>query len=209
MQSYCVFIIFYDFDIFASKCTRDQSLCVSVHHQLINVARERELFDQLLVDIVKIISCIQEAVGITADQLIGVFQVARERVMTGACRYIAVEIVMLGKKLLNHTAGENGTFWITGRACLVIARDVCPKAGGVTENGRVLAEREQMIQVIDAAAVPPISARIGTLGAGCLGIIEVQCHRQMRLPAKADHVYHVGVIVKDAEFDLTAHLYTV
>ena len=114
---------------------------VSVHQKLQNVLGQIELCDQFLMSIVEIISCVKESIGESTDQTVGVLRISGQRIAAGACGNVAVQILMLFQKLLNDTAGKNGTFGIALGLCPVISGNVCPKAGGVTKKCGVGAQR--------------------------------------------------------------------
>jgi hypothetical protein len=79
----------------------DQTLCVAVVNKLLDVLRKIQLFDQRAMLAIKIISCIEEAIGETADQLISILKVAGKSNSSRACGDIAIKVFMLCKKLLH------------------------------------------------------------------------------------------------------------
>ena len=123
----------------------DEAFRISVHDKLVNVMRQGKLFDQVLMNVVKIISCIEETVGEAADQAVGVVKIARERVAARARRNVAIEVFVLCKQLLNLAAGEDGTLRIGFRRGFVISRNMRPEAGSVTEKGGILTKGEKVV----------------------------------------------------------------
>ena len=177
--------------------------------KLLDVGGKIELFDQLLVGVVEIVSCIKETVGEAADETVAVIKVAGKSVATGACRNVAVKILVLFEKRFYHSAGEDRSLGISDGGGLIVTRNVCPKSGCMTEEVGVFTKGKKIVEVIDATAVPPMSARIVLGGAGCLGIVEVQSDGQVGFAAETEQIYRVGIIVKHTEFDLAAYLYAV
>lgn len=80
-----------------------------MHDELFDVGGKGELFDQLLMCVVKIVSGIKETVGEAADQTVGIFKIAGKGIVAGACRNVAVEIFVLFEKLFHHSPGKDGT----------------------------------------------------------------------------------------------------
>ena len=145
-----------------SLCACGQAFRISVVYELLDVGREEKLFDQFLMDVIEIISCIEESVRETADQLIGIVKIAGERIAAGACGNITVKVFIFCEHCFDPAAGKHGSLGIPIAEAEIVARNICPEAGCVTENGRIGTKRKKMIKVVHITAEPPMFARYAT-----------------------------------------------
>ena len=111
---------------------------------------------------------------------------------------------MARKRSNSLPPGSTGPFGIADFIELVVAGDVGPEAGRVTDEDGIGAGLQRAFKGVDAAAVPPVGAGIAVAGGD--GVVDVDGDRQAFFAAEAEETQRVGVVVEHAQLDFAADL---